>query len=227
MMKLSETLRSEASQIWDSFLVHPFVRGIGDGSLPVEKFKYYMIQDYLYLYDFIKIFALGIVKSDNEEMMRLFSDSVYSTLNGEMDIHRSYMARLGITEEELENSRVDLTNLSYTHYMLAIAHNGDVLDILVSILSCAWSYEEIGKHLDTIPGASENEFYGEWIRSYAGDDYSGVVRALIDMTDRLGENIDPKRRDKLIEIFVNCSRFEAMFWDMAFEDHTSVSSFPS
>ena len=216
-MKLSELLRSKAAPIWDSFLVHPFVTGIGDGSLPVEKFKYYMIQDYLYLYDFCKVFALGIVKAESEEQMRLFADSVYNTLNDEMDIHRSYMARLGITKEDLDSSEMDLTNLSYTHYMLAIAHNGDVLDVLASILSCAWSYLEIGTYLDAIPGASENEFYGEWIRSYAGDDYRGVVDALIEMTDRLGEDIDATRQEKLTEVFVNCSRFEAMFWDMAFD----------
>lgn len=122
-MKLTEILYEDVKEIWDGYLKHPFVSGIGDGSLSLERFRFYMLQDYLYLYDYARVYALGIVKSREPEMMQFFSQLVNDTLNGEMDIHRGYMARLGITPEEVANVKPSIMNTSYTHYMLEVGHN--------------------------------------------------------------------------------------------------------
>ena len=45
-MKTTQRLLQAALPIWESYYTHPFVSGIGDGSLPVEKFQFYMIQDH-------------------------------------------------------------------------------------------------------------------------------------------------------------------------------------
>ncbi|WP_455795102.1 thiaminase II/PqqC family protein [Clostridium butyricum] len=73
-MKLSKVLYDSVEDIWNSYNEHPFVKGIENGELDLEKFKYYMIQDYIYLLDYSKIFALGIVKAPNEEIMRFFAE---------------------------------------------------------------------------------------------------------------------------------------------------------
>lgn len=41
--------RADVKAVWDEFVHHPFVMGLGDGKLPLESFKGYIIQDYLYL----------------------------------------------------------------------------------------------------------------------------------------------------------------------------------
>ena len=86
-MTLTEELYESAKDIWAGYHEHPFVNGIGDGSLPIEKFRFYMLQDYLYLYDYAKVFALGVVKAKEPSMIRRFSAFVEDTLGGEMDIH--------------------------------------------------------------------------------------------------------------------------------------------
>lgn len=98
---LTDELYESVKDIWKGYHEHPFVNGIGDGSLPIEKFRFYMLQDYLYLYDYAKVFALGVVKSTEPSMIRRFSYFVEDTLGGEMDIHSGYMERLGITDEEV------------------------------------------------------------------------------------------------------------------------------
>ena len=118
----SQELRESAREIWAGYHTHPFVRGLGDGTLDLEKFRYFMIQDYLYLYEYAKLFALGVAKSRSRERMQMFAGMAYSTLNGEMGIHRSYMKRLGITEEELDATPAALANVSYTNYMLAVGY---------------------------------------------------------------------------------------------------------
>ena len=136
-MTTSQHLYQAAKPIWDDCLSHPFVTGIGDGTLSVEKFQYFMLQDYLYLFDYAKVFALGVTKARDPELMRTFAQNVNSILNGEMNIHRAYMQRLGITEEQVSAVQPALDNLSYTHYMMAVADMGGPMEIVTSILACS------------------------------------------------------------------------------------------
>lgn len=215
-MKFSQKLYKSVEDIWESYYKHPFVDGIGQGTLDVDKFKFYMIQDYIYLLDYAKIYALGIVKADTEEVMKGFATMVNGILNGEMSIHRSYMRRLGITQEEIKGTKASLANISYTNYMLSISQRGTLAELTVSLLSCMWSYLEIGKHLSRIPGSIDHEFYGEWIRGYISEDYIKLTNWVIDLVDDLAKDLPERELEKLEEIFINTSKYEYMFWDMAY-----------
>ena len=141
----TERLLAASRSIWEGYLSHPFVRGIADGSLDAQKFRFYLLQDYLYLFDYAKVFAQGVVKSREPAVMRVFASYVASILNGEMEIHRGYMKRLGITEEQAESVKPSLSNLSYTAYMRAVAAEEGPAEIMAAVLSCALSYEYIAK----------------------------------------------------------------------------------
>lgn len=215
-MKLSEILYLNVKEIWDSYHYHPFVKGIGNGELEIEKFRYYMIQDYLYLLEYAKIFALGVVKAKDEDTMRLFAELVNSILNSETSIHKDYMKRLNISKEEVVNAKSSLTNISYTNYMLWISQNEGLLQLTVAVLSCSWSYKLIADKLNEIPGSTEHEFYGEWIRGYISSEYNVTNNKILNLVDKLGENCSKNEIENLKTIFINCSRYEYMFWDMAY-----------
>lgn len=214
---VSYRLHNEAASIWEDCLKHPFVTGIGDGTLEVEKFRYFMLQDYLYLFDYARVFALGVVKARDPELMRTFAANVNTILGGEMKIHRAYMERLGITEAKVFAVKPALDNLSYTNYMLSVASSGTPMEIIASILACSWSYAEIGQALAAIPGAAEHPFYGEWIQGYSSDEYAATNQALIELMDSLAADASEDQIAYLTEVFVNCSRYELGFWDMSWE----------
>ena len=214
---VSYRLHDAAAPIWEACLKHPFVTGIGDGTLAVEKFRYFMLQDYLYLFDYARVFALGVVKARDPRLMRTFAANVDAILGGEMEIHRTYMARLGITEEQVFAVKPALDNLSYTNYMLSVASTDGPAEIVASILACSWSYAEIGQALARIPGAAEHPFYGEWIRGYASDSYAATNHSLIELMDALAAGASGEQMARLTDIFVNCSRYELGFWDMSWE----------
>ena len=220
-MTVTERLLASSRDLWDAYNAHPFVHGIADGSLDEEKFRFYMIQDYLYLIDYAKVFALGVVKARDMETMRLFANYVHQILDGEMDIHKGYMSRLGISLRDAESTAPALDNLSYTAYMLRIAHEEGPAEIAAAILSCALSYEHIAKQiLKEHPGADQHPFYGEWIEGYANTGYHEANLELIRLTEKLAAGYSEDRLVHLEEIFNVCSRYEMSFWDMAWEMKT-------
>ena len=217
MTSVSTRLHDAATPVWEACLRHPFVTGIGDGTLDMEKFRYFMLQDYLYLFDYARVFALGVVKARDPELMRVFAANVDAILGGEMKIHRAYMKRLDITEEQVFSIKPALANLSYTNYMLSVAQTGGPMEIVASILACSWSYAEIGQALAAIPGAAEHLFYGEWIRGYASEEYAATNQTLIELMDSLAADAGEEQLAYLTDVFVNCSRYELGFWDMAWD----------
>lgn len=217
MTSVSTRLHDAAAPVWEACLRHPFVTGIGDGTLDMEKFRYFMLQDYLYLFDYARVFALGVVKARDPELMRVFAANVDAILGGEMKIHRAYMKRLDITEEQVFSIKPALANLSYTNYMLSVAQTGGPMEIVASILACSWSYAEIGQALAAIPGAAEHPFYGEWIRGYASEEYAATNQELIELMDSLAADAGEEQLAYLTDVFVNCSRYELGFWDMAWD----------
>ncbi|MFC0560018.1 thiaminase II [Halalkalibacter alkalisediminis] len=215
-MKFSERLYKELQPIWRKNHAHPFVQGIGDGTLDQEKFRFFMIQDYLYLIDYAKLFALGVMKAEDLETMGKFARLLDSTLNEEMSLHRQYAKKFGVNEDEFEQAKPSPTTLAYSHYMLHVGQNGTLADLVAAILPCMWSYSEIGKELNQIPGASEHEFYGEWIQMYSSKEFEELADWCIDLLDQLTEGKPESEIAKLEEIFLNTTRFEYMFWDMSF-----------
>ena len=215
-MKFSEQLLEKLQPIWRKNHSHPFVRGIGAGTLEQGKFRFYMIQDYLYLIDYSKLFALGAVKATDLEDMTVFSKLLHATMSEEMSLHRQYAARFGISEAELEQADPSPITLAYTHYMLHCGQNGTLAELVAALLPCAWSYWEIGKELAEIPGAKEHKLYGDWIRMYSSDEFGQTAQWCIELLDKLAEGKSESELVQLEKIFLNTTRFEYMFWDMAY-----------
>ena len=174
-----------------------------------------MLEDYLYLFEYVKVFAIGLTKTKDFNLMKLFAESIDAILNHEMNIHKSYMKRIGISDEQVQNFKPSLTNTSYTSYMLSVAQAGDATDIVSSVLACSWSYAEIGNYIASDENALNHEFYGEWIRGYSGKEYQDTNNMLIHLLDDITKDISEEKYEKLQEIFINCSLYEKKFWDMA------------
>lgn len=218
-MKLSEILFEEVKEIWQEYLKHPFVKEMANGTLDIEKFKYYMIQDYIYLKDYIKVFAVGAIKSEDFKDIKFFIDNMYAVLNETYNVHIPYMNRLGIKDDDIDSATVDIDNTSYTKYMLYESQNGNMLSCLIAILSCSWSYAYIAKNIvDNNEHCLKDERYGQWFEGYYNKEYQENNDKLIEKIDALTQNLSQKETDKLSEIFLNCSIYELKFWDMAYNN---------
>ena len=214
-MNTVNRLLDVTKEIWESYYEHPFVVGIQNGTLSKEQFRHYILQDYLYLEEYAKTFALGVAKAKNADIARLFAEYL-NVMQEELNIHNGYFAMLEITEEEVEKTPRALDNLSYTSYMLRVAYEEGPAEILTAILSCAYSYECIAKNmLRQNPSADEHPFYGEWIRGYSSDHYAQANQVLMEKLNNLTQSYDEKQKQHLELIFTACSRYELAFWEFA------------
>ena len=214
-MNTAERLLDATAEIWAAYNKHPFVLGIQDGTLDREKFRYYIVQDYLYLEDYAKTFAVGVAKAKSLKIANLFAKYI-NVMNGELNVHDGYLSRLGVTQQEIDCTPRAIDNLSYTSYMLRVAYEEGEAEILAAILSCAYSYEIIAKNMvKNNPDSVKDEFYGDWVKGYISESYAAENIVLLEEINRLTENYTEKQIQHLVDIFTSCSRYELAFWDMA------------
>ena len=217
-MSTVERLLKATEDIWAGYHEHPFVQGIKNGTLDQEKFRSYIIQDYWYLMDYTKVFAVGVAKSKSVETMKMFAKYIQAILDGEVNVHNGYMGVFGITQEELDRTPIAQDNRSYTSYMLSVAYKGGEAEVLTAIFSCAYSYEVIARRMvEENPAAPDHPFYGRWVRGYITDRYTGNNVQLMEMLERLTAHYTEEQLQYLEEVFTACSRSEASFWAMAWE----------
>lgn len=215
-MSLLARLREAAAPIRERILAHPFVRGLGDGSLPMERFQYYMRQDYVFLIQYSRVLALAAARADDLAVASRFADLLNLTLNVEMDLHRRSCGSAGISPESLEETRPAPTTVAYTSHLRLTAETGDLPSIAAAILPCAHGYWEIASALRRRGGLPERQpLYADWIRMYTSDEYEATAQWTAGLLDQIGADLPRSREDALRDVFLLSSRYEYLFWEMA------------
>ena len=217
--RFSAELRANAPT-WDLEKRHPFITGIGDGTLPMDNFRYYMRQDYLFLVEFCRVIALAAAKAGDVEDMGWFARLLDETLNTEMSLHVGFCEDFGITEDDLKSTLPSPTTQAYTQYLLGRGYGGSVGEIAVAILPCSWGYAEIGQTLAGQGLPSDKPLYCRWIEMYGSPEFAGLADWLRSYVDRVGAAGGPAERERMRVAFANGSRYEYMFWDAAWKMET-------
>ena len=221
-MSFSRGLKEKAAKVWEDGYNHPFVQEIGTGALDREKFKFYLLQDYLYLLQYAKVFAVAAVKSDTEELMTRFSKIQYFILANEMDLHRGYMKEFGISPEDAAAVKPSLYNRTYTANMLAVGQTCGLAEALAAVFPCAWTYSDWARRLKAqFADKLDGNFYKSWIEKYAGDEFADSFEWFYDTLDGLVAGMTDAQRKKIEDIFVSSVEFEYLFWDMSYKRQMS------
>ncbi|MFD0858694.1 thiaminase II [Roseovarius aquimarinus] len=210
--------RAGAAGPWHGYTHHPFVQGLGDGSLPREAYLRYMVQDYVFLIHFSRAWALAVTKAETVEEMRFAARTLHALLNEEIALHIATCAAEGLDEETLFAAEELPQNIAYTRYVLDAGHSGDFLDLLAALAPCVLGYGEIGLRL---AGAKTGTPYAGWIETYAGEGYQQMCHETGRLLDgaidrRLGASPQTAPRWQALQHrFETATRLEIDFWGMA------------
>lgn len=215
-MLFTEQLGAQAMTIREHVFQHPFVAGLGWGTLPFAAFRYYMCQDYIFLIDYCRVLALAVAKAPEVETMGRFATLVHATLNTEMALHRDFAAQCGISPAVLEATQAAPGTRSYTQHLLTTAYAGSLADITAAILPCMWDYSEIGQRLAAQGLPEAQPLYGAWIRTYAAPEFGALATWLRQLLDDLARQASSAEQRRLTQLFLDSCRYEYLFWDMAY-----------
>lgn len=214
----SAELRARSGSIWDRLHGHPFLRELARGELPLEKFRFFLEQDVLYLPDYARCMAMGAAKSESEAELRFFASELDGTMNLELpNQHRVLRLACDLGAQDRGGSLGKApANVAYTSFMLAVSAQGTPLEIMAAILPCAWSYVEIAHEL--VGEIADHPIYKDWVGFYLQDDVVALERKMrIDFDEMVrAASPGPARAERLADIFGTSSRLEESFWQMAY-----------
>jgi len=214
--RFTERLRQKAAGIWEAQHQHPFVRGIGDGTLSLEKFKFWLRQDYRFLIEYARLLAVAAARSPDLETITHFATLLKETVETEMNLHRTYAAEFGISREELERELPAPTTQGYTDFLLRVAATGDFAELASALLPCMWAFSEIGQRLAAQLAPSDQR-YARWIAMYSSKEFAELAQWCRDLLDSLAAGLPERDLRKLETAFLTSSRYEWQFWEMAWK----------
>lgn len=215
-MKLFERLKSDCAEDWASYAEHEFVERMGDGTLEQASFQHYLVQDYLFLIQFARAYALAIYKSRNLTEMRGCLEGLKAILDTEMQLHLKLCADWRLDEKKIEATPEAKSTIAYTRYVLEAGQSGDLLDLFTALSPCMIGYGEIGKRLSKLPkGLDKENPYSVWIAEYASSEYQEIALSAGNLLDTLAQtSFTEARYPRLLELFRQATRLEADFWSM-------------
>lgn len=191
----------------------PFNRSLADGSLPPEIFRFYIVQDSLYLADYARALAAAAAKAPDPDAMMTFAGSAQGAVAVERRLHAEYFAQFGLDPAVAAATEPSPTCLGYTSYLLSLAQTGGFAELVAGILPCFTVYAEVGTAIDG--RASPDNPYRAWIDTYVDPTFADAVAAASAIADRAAETAGPATLEAMHRAFLRSTRFEWLFWDSA------------
>src|SRR5262249_38110620 len=140
LMAFTDELWKSIEPIYAAILRHPFLRGLTDGSLPRESFKFYAVQDALYLREFARALSLAGARAPQDDWIIMFNEHAAGALKVERELHASFFRDFGLSPEAVASTPLAPTNLAYTSYLLAVAYGSPVHEAPGAALPFYWVF---------------------------------------------------------------------------------------
>jgi len=213
-LRPTERLWSSITSVFNAILNHSFIKGLTDGSLSIEAFKNYVIQDALYLTDYAKSLAILAGRAPREELIRVFAEDSLAIIEFEKSLHRYFLSTWGIEESELATATPAPVTYAYTSHLLRSVILEDFPVGVAAVLPCYWIYLEVGRALESM--GSPNPLYAKWIEMYSSKEYSKYVERVLKIADEALGSVDDATWLKALRAFKLSSVYEYMFWDSTY-----------
>ena len=212
-MKWSEQAWRDTEPVYRKILELPFLHELMDGSLPREKFYFFLQQDAIYLSEYGKILAGIASRLENPRYREAFLHFAGDTIAVESALHASYLKDAPHASYEGASPSC----LLYTGFLSKQLLCYPIETVLASVLPCFWIYEKVGDHIVRHQTKGNNP-YQAWIDTYGSMEFVLAVEKAIAICDEAAENSSLKA--EMTEAFLYASRMEWMFWNSAYRMET-------
>lgn len=215
-MAFRDELWAVAGPIYARILEHPFLTSLADGSLPDERFRGYVVQDYHYLRGFSRALALIAAHAPSDPELEFFASSAVNVIAVEHELHQGFLAGFDLTRDDVLAMPQAPTTVAYVNFMRALA--GSYVDGVASVLACYWIYRQVGTALIAL--GSPDPRYQKWIDTYGDEAFAATVDRLLEIVDALSPRLGDEQRARFTELWLRGCRYEWMFWDSAWHEES-------
>ena len=201
--------------LWEEAASETFPQQLGAGTLDKQLFFDYIVQDSIYLRDYLKAFAMGIFKSRSLKEMQVFYTVLGFVNDSENATRLQDLKDNGMTDADVETVAKKPACAAYTRFLIETAEKEDVPEILMAVMPCMLGYYYVFKAvLDKYPGVAQT-YYAPLVADYTSSYYKDCCDYWTAYCNEVCENLDEKRKRRLSDIFREASRHELYFWQMA------------
>ncbi|MFB6136413.1 MAG: thiaminase II [Halobacteriaceae archaeon] len=212
-MPFSDHLLEVGSEVWAAQKRHPFVRGLADGSLDAGAFRHWVEQDYRYLLDYARAFAVLGTKARDEETMTHCFEVARAVVGEETDLHREFAADYGLSAADLAAVEKAPTCVAYTNYLLRTARERPLAVGAAAVYPCGQGYLDVAEHV--AERADGEHRYTPFVEKYTGEAFRESVAWMRAFVDRCADE-RPSLRDEMEAAFLTSANLEHAFWEMAY-----------
>jgi thiaminase/transcriptional activator TenA len=218
-IKNSERLLEASLPVWQQILAHPFLRELREDTLPLDTFRFYIRQDWLYIQERIGEWAILAGRCPDQAIRRLLAEVLDEVARLEpAAFHLKHAPALGL-DLEREATEMNAANWAYTTHELAAVYGGSTAEGLAALLPCPLVYQFVGEHLLQGP-QPRSPIYADWISFYGSGVGAPRRQRLLDTYDQLTAGADPATLARCERNFLISSRYEWEFWDAAYHQRT-------
>lgn len=175
-MSLSKTLWNANADWAQRVLAHPFVRGLGNGDLPLDSFRRYVAQDAYFLEAYARAYAYCLAQSTARTDLHAFADMIAGVM-GELKLHAGYAARWQV---DLSAVTPSVATQAYTDFLIELARLGGIGLTTAAMTPCMRLYAFLGRELARAPVAP---LYAEWVKTYAASEFEALAVTLEGLLD--------------------------------------------
>ncbi len=222
-MNLVTDCIAQSIPIWDACLQSEFIRKLQDGSLSEECFKGYIVDDSLYLREYARVFAYGMLHAMDMKELQLFYSLLSFVNEGENSTRLYYIDRYGLKDSLVYSLSPRAENAAYIDTMHTCAKNAtSAAECIMAALPCMLSYGYIfGKIAKECPNVQHSP-YARFVNDYAGEEYDALCREWTKAAIQACEKLTPKQQDNCKEVFYRCCAHELAFWEMSIKPRTDI-----
>jgi thiaminase/transcriptional activator TenA len=186
----------------------PFVAALGDGTLPLDRFVGYMVQDAYYLREYARVLATAAAKADVVADLAFFARGAVTAVEVEAALHASRSAGA-------PDPGPSPTCTAYTSFLLATAQTDSYAELVAAVLPCYWLYSDVGTVLSERAARLTDHPYGDWIGTYADPAFEAATATVRAVADRLAAESGPATVDRMHARFALACEYERRFWEAA------------
>jgi len=213
MTGFSDRIWQRTSPLRAAIHALPFNTELAAGTLPRDKFQFYIVQDSLYLDQYARALSIAAARGPDGATLRAFSNYAIGAIVVEQALHERYLTEFGVDPATIAMARPSPDCLGYTSFLMASAYHEPWEVLVAALLPCFWLYWDVGTTIAKT--AAPDNPYRAWIETYADDGFGDAVRAVIAATDQSAAIAGDKVRERMATAFIRSCQYEWLFWDGA------------